>query len=82
MPIVQVMDDIETHWRGRFRRYPPAPEYVGLTLEEARSRAAAGGAVNVREVVLGRNLAMRLDLRPSRLNLLVRDGLVIEASFF
>ena len=64
-----------------FGRDPAAPEYVGLTREEAVSRAKVTG-VEVVRVFDTDPFGYRLDWRPTRLNLLCLDGVVVLAGWF
>jgi hypothetical protein len=53
--------------------------YVGLTLEQAERRAAREGLTTRVVGVDGMDLAMTMDFRPDRLNLVLFDGRVVAA---
>ena len=63
----------------------PAPDFMGITVDRARSRAAAK-QIPLRELVVdpeGRfEQALTLDLRPGRLNVVVARGVVVRAGYF
>jgi hypothetical protein len=61
----------------------PAPAYVGLELIEATEKARAVGVDDVRLISLDENAAgLTLELRPTRLNLALRRGVVVLAGYF
>jgi hypothetical protein len=60
----------------------PAPEYVGLTLEDAEALAEENG-LTLRVVGEdGECFAITMDLRDDRVNVELADGVVIAAAFF
>lgn len=60
-----------------------APAYVGLAVDAARLLARDEDVEDVRVVSLDDgSVVMTLDHRPSRLNLLVRNGDVVRAAYF
>lgn len=64
------------------RASPQAPEFLGLSPEEA-SALAEGCAVAVRLLSLDEGaLKMHRDHRDDRLNLLIHRGRVVRAAFF
>jgi hypothetical protein len=58
---------------------PTGESYVGLGLADAEARAQAAGLTTRVVAVDGTSLAITLDLRPDRLNLMVFDGTVVAA---
>lgn len=58
---------------------PTGESYVGLSLADAEARAEAAGLTTRVVGVDGISLAMTLDLRPDRLNLMLFDGTVVAA---
>lgn len=60
----------------------PAPEYLGLTEEEAADLAVEQG-LTMREVGRdGECFAITMDLRDDRVNIELIDGIVVGAAFF
>jgi len=57
-----------------------AEGYVGLRLDEARSKAEQDG-LTVREISLGSNDGVTDDLQPNRLNLVLENSRVTDAYF-
>lgn len=66
-----------------FKNARPAPEYQGLSAEQAQDLAQRQGVAVVRviEPLAGTPVGIALDLQPDRLNLVVLDGLVNRAAF-
>jgi hypothetical protein len=67
--------------------HPKCPEYIGLPLAEAIQMAESSGrAEGMRVMDLDSSGPSRqywtMDLRPNRLNMVVRDGAVIAAALF
>lgn len=61
----------------------PAPEFVGMTTEDAVAKCQARGLVGPRVAENGlHRVVWTADRRPNRLNLWVEDGLVLRAAFF
>jgi hypothetical protein len=64
---------------------PPAPDFMGITVDRARSRAATKG-IPIRVLVVDPDRpveqALTLDLRPDRLNVVVAHGVVVRAGYF
>lgn len=76
------MDELPQHLTDMFSSGRPAEGFVGLNEQVARDRANAVGVDRVRVFRVGTNLSGHADHRPSRLNLVVREGRVILASYF
>jgi hypothetical protein len=67
------------------RLFPPdtaGHPYVGLEQDEALAVAGRQGIVQLRMHDLDDDRPFHLDHRPDRLNLAVKDGRVIRASYF
>lgn len=66
-----------------FKNARPAPEYQGLSAEQAQDLAQRRGVAVIRviEPLAGTPVDIALDLQPDRLNLVVLDGLVNRAAF-
>jgi hypothetical protein len=62
------------------RTGPTGEGYVGLAVEDVESRAAAAGLTTRVTGVDGMDLAVTMDLREDRLNLLTFDGVVVAAA--
>jgi hypothetical protein len=62
----------------------PAPQFLGLTRNEASDLATATGVAEVRVADLDAypNATLRMDRRRQRLTLLVHRGRVVRAAFF
>jgi hypothetical protein len=75
-----------------FEAHPAALEFVGLSRDEAERAAAMAGIASVRVMDLdsdsrryretGQRVAYTADLRPTRLNLALVDGVVVRAAYF
>jgi hypothetical protein len=61
------------------RTGPTGVDYIGLTETEADARAEAAGLTTRVVGVDGMDLAVTMDFRPDRLNLMVFDGVVVAA---
>jgi hypothetical protein len=61
------------------RTGPTGVEYIGLTEADADARAEAAGLTTRVVGVDGMDLAVTLDFRPDRLNLMLFDGVVVAA---
>ncbi|MGH9289552.1 MAG: hypothetical protein ACRD0V_14885, partial [Acidimicrobiales bacterium] len=61
------------------RTGPTGVDYVGLTLVEADDRARAAGLTTRVVAADGMDLAVTMDFRPDRLNLMLFDGVVVAA---
>ncbi len=77
---------IPEHLERLFADAPPAPDFMGITLDRARARAEEKGvALRVVEVdpegASGRTV-LTMDLRTDRLNVLVSRGVVVRAGYF
>jgi hypothetical protein len=79
---VPASDDYET-WAKRWQVTGPGerrPEFIGLTLPAAEETAAQDGmTVRVFGPPTDMRVAFTANFKPSRLNLLVRDGFVVDA---
>ncbi|MFL6205596.1 MAG: hypothetical protein ACJ739_09610 [Acidimicrobiales bacterium] len=76
---------IPEHLERLFADRPPAPDFMGVTLDRARARAEVKGIVlRVVEVDAedGAGTALTMDLRTDRLNVLVARGVVVRAGYF
>ncbi len=61
---------------------PRGRVYVGLARDEAIAAARDAGVELLRVVEVGSHTATTADYRTARLNLQVKDGIVIGAGFF
>jgi hypothetical protein len=61
---------------------PRSRVYVGLARDDAIAAARDAGVELLRVVDVGSPTAMTADYRPARLNLQVKDGIVIGAGYF
>jgi hypothetical protein len=68
-------------WFAPYESEVPLP-YVGMRGDEGLNAAGAAGITDVRVIELPSEVALTLDLRSRRLNLLVVDGTVVRAAFF
>ena len=68
-----------------FAGTPPAPEFMGIAADRARALAAERG-ITMRVVTFDPDepstVALTLDHRPERLNVLIVDGVVVRAGYF
>jgi hypothetical protein len=62
------------------RTGPTGEAYVGLALEDAEARATAAGLTTRVTGVDGMDLAVTMDLREDRMNLMTFDGVVVAAA--
>lgn len=69
-------------WKHFFRDDCRAPEFEGLTVEAATTRAGDDGVQRTRVIEADAEVAITLDFVPARLNLLVKDGFVVLAGWF
>lgn len=71
-------------WERWFDREPTLESFVGLTVAEAEARCAERGFDGPRLFPEPPEPgdAYELDRRSNRLNLLVRDGVVVDAALF
>lgn len=76
------VDDVPAALREMFAGARTAADFVGLTERAARERASSEGISRVRAFRMDAQMSGRADHRPDRLNIVVRDGLVILASYF
>ena len=72
------VESVEAWVEGRTG--PTGRGYVGLAVEDAESRAAAAGLTTRVTGVDGMELAVTMDLREDRLNLVTFDGVVVAAA--
>jgi hypothetical protein len=73
--------DVADVWRHMFQSCPDAPEYVSRQLDCARSRASEQGVADIREIDADGEGILRSDRKSGRLNLFVRDGVVVAAAW-
>jgi len=77
---------IPEHVERLFADARPAPDFMGITVDRARARAAAKGITTLRVVDIdpegSSRVALSLDLRTDRLNLVVARGVVVRAGYF
>lgn len=73
---------LEARHREIFRRFRTADEYVGLEVGSAWSLALQNDVTQIRRFNAHEQFGVRWEHLPERLNLLCRDGMVIEAVWF
>jgi hypothetical protein len=73
--------DVADVWREMFQGCPDASEYVSLQLDCARARASEQGVADIREIDADGEGILRSDRNPGRLNLFMRDGVVVAAAW-
>ena len=76
---------ISAYFEHLFADAPPAPAFMGITLDRARDLAATRG-IPLRVIVLDpekpSEVALTMDLRRDRLNVLISRGIVVRAGYF
>jgi len=73
--------DVADVWRHMFHDCPDAPEFVSLQVDGARAGASGQGVADIREIDADGEGILRLDRKSGRLNLFVRDGVVVAAAW-
>jgi hypothetical protein len=83
------METAPIDWLGWFdtmaKDQPRRNEYVGLTLADVVAQIGNGQpfrVIDINAVESGQYLRLNSDLRPNRVNLLARDGVVVAAAVF
>ena len=66
-------------WLQYFSGRPVAEPYLGLETADARQYAESEGVAEIRELDAREPGLVRPDLRADRLNLLIEDGIVVDA---
>jgi hypothetical protein len=66
-------------WSGLFEGRPIAEHYRGLNITDALERAKSEGVTEIRELDAAEPGLLRGDLRSDRLNLLIIDGIIVDA---
>ena len=77
---------IPEHVERLFADARPAPDFMGITIDRARAKATAKGITTLRVVDIdpdgSSGVALTMDLRTDRLNVLVARGVVVRAGYF